>query len=478
MIENWSRILNGYFEVRAMPNIMKMSSEEIESAITKGKLVISVYGLGWMGLPTACLYAEKGARVIGVDIDSRVIERINRGESPIAEPNLRIIIKNTINKSFRVTSDVKESASISDIMIIIVPTIIDEKKKPDYSALEKVAREIGLKMNKSCIIIVESTVGPGITDAMVKDSLESSSGFEAGTDFGLAYSPIRAMAGRALHDIRIYPRIVGGINRKSVEVASIILKAIGSGEIIKVKNIISAETTKLFENIYRDVNIALANELSIFCEKARIDFKEIKKAANTQPYCHLHEPGIGVGGHCIPYNPYFLIDRAEEIGFEPKLIKYARKINDSMPNHIVKMIKKALQSCRKSLKRSKIAILGISYRANVKEIKNSPAYKIINMLLVKGAKVLVYDPYFRAEEMKKARIPFTESLEKSIDGADCVVFTVSHDIFKSLKPRNIVRVLRKPACIIDGCRIFNPEEVKRKDIIYYGVGLGQQSLAG
>jgi len=454
---------------------MKMSPEEIESAITKGKLVFSIYGLGWMGLPTACLYAEKGARVIGVDINSRVIERIHSGESPIEEPNLQVMIKNTINKNFRVVSDIKEAASISDIMIIVVPTLINEKRKPDYSALEKVSREIGLNMNQGCIIIVESTVGPGITDSIVKNALESSSGFKAGADFGLAYSPIRAMAGRALHDIRIYPRIVGGINRKSAEVASIILKAIISGKIICTKNIISAETTKLFENIYRDVNIALANELSIFCEKARIDFKEIKEAANTQPYCHLHEPGIGVGGHCIPYNPYFLIDVAEEIGVELKLSKNARKINDRMPNHIVKMIKRALRNCRKSLKRSKIAVLGISYRANVKEIKNSPAYKIVNMLLAKGAKVLVYDPYFRAKEIKEMHIPFTESLEKSIDGADCVVFTVSHDLFKNLKPKNIVRVLRKPACVIDGCRLFNPEDVKRKDVIYYGTGLGLRS---
>jgi UDP-N-acetyl-D-mannosaminuronic acid dehydrogenase len=165
---------------------MKMSPEEIESAITKGKLVFSIYGLGWMGLPTACLYAEKGARVIGVDINSRVIERIHGGESPIEEPNLQVMIKNTINKNFRVASDIKEAASISDIMIIVVPTLINEKRKPDYSALEKVSREIGLNMNKGCIIIVESTVGPGITDSIVKNALESSSGFKAGADFGLA----------------------------------------------------------------------------------------------------------------------------------------------------------------------------------------------------------------------------------------------------------------------------------------------------
>ena len=454
---------------------MEVSPEEIKISIKKGKLIISVYGLGWMGLPTACLFAEAGAMVIGVDIDPRVIELIQLGESPVEEPNLQAMLKNYINNRIRVTNNLREAASQSNIIVIVIPTLIDDGGKPDYSALEKATKEIGLKLNKGSIIIIESTVGLGITETVVKESLETSSGFKAGTDFGLAYSPIRAMAGKTLNDLRSYPRIVGGIDYKSLEIASAVLESIVSGGIVKVKNIRTAEAIKLFENVYRDVNIALANELAMFSEKARLDFKIIKEAANTQPYCHLHEAGIGVGGHCIPFNPYFLIEAAEELGVEMKLVKDARKINDSMPNHTALMITKALRSCKKNLKRSKIAILGLSYRANVKEAKLSPSHEIIKMLLIKGAKVSVYDPYFKVEELENMGLPSTGSLERSIDSADCVFLAVGHDEFKRLKLENIIRALRKPACIVDGCQIFSSEEIKGKGVIYYGIGRGSDA---
>ena len=452
---------------------MELSPKEVRTALKEGKLVVSVYGLGWMGLPIACLFAEAGAMVIGVDIDPRVIELIRRGESPVEEPNLKHMLKNFFNSRIKVTSDLREAASQSDVIVIVVPTNIDESRKPDYSALEKAAREIGLKMRKESLVIVESTVGPGVTEAVVKKSLEASSGFKAGLDFGLSYSPIRAMAGKGLRDIRSYPRVVGGIDRKSLDVASALLESIVSGGMVKVKDIRTAEAVKLFENVYRDVNIGLANGLAIFCEKVGIDFKEVKEAANTQPYCHLHEPGIGVGGHCIPVNPYFLVEVAERVGVELKLVKVARKINDDMPTHVLQLVTKALRNCKKTLKWSRIAVLGISYRANVKEAKHSPSREVIKRLLMKGAKVSVYDPYFTTVEMKEMGYSSTESLERTVEGVDCVFLAVSHDEFKRLKPENIIRFLRRPSCIVDGCRIFNPEEVRGKGVAYYGIGLGR-----
>lgn len=452
---------------------MELSPKAVKEAVGEGRLVISVYGLGWMGLPTACLFAEAGATVIGVDIDPRVIELIGRGESPVDEPALNVMLKKYLNSRINVTSDLRKAASESDVMILVVPTNVDEGKKPDYSSLEKTAKEIGLQMKKGSIIVIESTVGPGVTEGVVKRSLEASSGLKAGIDFGLVYSPIRAMAGKTLHDIRVYPRIIGGINKKSLEVASALLECIVSGGMVKSGDIRTAEATKIFENIYRDVNIALVNELAIFCETVGLDFKEAKDAANTQPYCHLHEPGVGVGGHCIPVNPYFLVEVAEKAGVDLKLIKTARKINDVMPEHTIQLVTMALKSCKKTMKRARIAVLGISYRSNVKEAKNSPSSEIIRKLIARGAKVSVYDPYYTVDEIKNMGYSSAESFEKTVEGSDCMLITVNHDAFKHLKLENITRILRKPACIVDGCRIFNPKEVMEKKILYFGIGLGR-----
>jgi nucleotide sugar dehydrogenase len=448
-----------------------LSPEKIQSAIQNAELTISVLGLGWMGLPTACLFCEAGAQVIGVDVDLRIVELLNAGYCHINEPGLQDILNTHLGQRITFTTDARQAAAQSDIIIIVVPTGVDDMLRPNYAAVEKACKEIGLTMKHGCMVILESTVGPGVTELMVKHVLETRSGYKAGDDFGLAYSPIRAMAGQVLQDIQTYPKIVGGIDERSTNVATVILSRITTEPIIRVSNMKTAEIVKLFENVYRDVNIALASELAVFCEKAGLDFFEVKKAATTQPHCHLHVPRIGVGGHCIPYNPYFLIAQAEAISVNLTLVKNARKINDWTPYHIVELIGDGLRDCNKRLKNSKIAVLGITYRDNVKETRNSPALTIIETLTKEGAKVRVYDPFFSAEEIEQLGFYGTESVERAVSDVDCILVAVGHEQFKQLQIETLARLVQKPACIVDGWRIFEAEDARINDIQYYGVGL-------
>ena len=456
-----------------MKTIMEMDPKEAADALKNGGVTVCVAGLGWMGLPTACLFADAGCRVIGVDVDEHVVEQTNKGKSHIEEPGVGPLIKKHISSGRLLATDsVGGAAAESDIFVIIVPTTVDYRKKPNYSAVEKVSKDIAAGLRRGSLVIFESTVGPGVTEDIVKGIIEKASGLQAGKDFGLAYSPIRATAGRVLEDLQNYPRVVAGLDERSLELASAILGTVVKERIIKVRDIKTAELTKLFENIYRDVNIALANELAMFCEKVGINYMEAREAANTQPYSHLHVPSVGVGGHCIPLNPYFLIDEAEAAGAKVRLITYARKVNDDMPAHMVKLTAEALRSGRKTLMRAKIAVLGISYRADVKEVKFSPVIEIIKRLLKKGARVTVYDPYFRAKEIGEMGFQGLDSLERAIEGVDCILVAVGHKRFKGLKIEELARYTKRPLIIVDGSHLFDFKNVKRKEFVYREVGYG------
>ena len=454
-----------------------LGSDEIQDSIHSGKLRIGVFGLGWMGLPTACLLAEAGATVTGADTDPHVVEQISSGKSPIQEPGVEQILTRNVGSRLSATSNLREAASKSDVVMIIVPTSVNAEKKPDYTALEKDSREIGMKLKAGSLVIVQSTVGPGVTESIVKPLIEKASGFRAGQDFLLAYSPIRAMAGQAMKDVVTYPRIVGGINDSSGKAAGAVLSTIVNGGIIIVRDIKTAEAVKLFENIYRDVNIALANELACLCEELKIDFQEIRQAANSQPYCHLHLPSIGVGGHCIPVNPYFLIAAGRTAGVDPALIRMGRRINDRMPRHTEALVEKALHDCKRSVGRSSVAVLGLSFREDIKEERYSPSKEVIQLLQRKGARVRVYDPYFTSKELKAMGYNAFDSLERTVTGVNCVLVAVSHLEFKTIRVQDLARMIHRPGCIVEAGlhRVFDPAEVSTNNLVYYGIGYGYES---
>ncbi len=453
---------------------MDLSPSEVVEKIRAGELRTCVVGLGRMGLPLACVLAEVGFEVVGVDVDENVVRLVNSGRGLDDEPSLSKEVEKWVESGRLRASTSFSEVGESDVIFIVVPTKAFNAK-PDYSALYNASISVGRHMRKGALVILCSTVGPLVTEGLVKDAIENASGLRVEADFGLAYSPIRASAGRVMRDLRSYPRVVAGLGLKSLELASAIIGLTTSGGVIKVSSPRVAEVVKLAENVYRDVNIALANELALICEKLGIDYDEVARAANTQPFCHLHVPGLGVGGHCIPHNPYFLIDYALSVDVRPSLIITARLVNDSMPKHTLKLIIDGLGECGKRVRGSAVAVLGAAFKADSADPRYSPAEPLCNDLKALGAEVRVYDPLVPINLLKSLGYDAKESLEEAVENADCAVIATPHTLFKeelSKLLRDVHDYMRKPALIVDCWRILNPKEVASIGFKYKAVGRG------
>jgi nucleotide sugar dehydrogenase len=452
---------------------LSLEPGEIAVRIRNGALTVTVIGLGWMGLPTACLYADAGARVIGADMNPKVVERVSKGDPPLEEPGLSALLKKAIRSGkLTATTSTEEAAASADILFIVVPTMIDRQRRADYSAVEDVCSSIGKNLKSGSLVIFESTCGPGVTERVVKATIEKYSGLVAGQGFGLAYSPIRAMGGRAVQDMQSYSKVVGAVDVRSLEAACATISVIVKGELIRVRDIRTAELSKLFETIYRDVNIALANEFALLCEELGVDYVETARAANSQPYSHLHSTGGGVGGHCLPVYPYLLATEAYALDAKLKLVIDGRKINDLMPRHVAKLASDGMRVCGRSIKRAKVVVLGISYRPNVKETRFSPSLDLITILKKRGARVIAFDPLFNASESESLGLVSEPTLRKAVEKADCVILTVAHDDFKKMDTIELAAHMSKKGLIVDCTGLLDPVSVEKSGLIYRGVGRG------
>jgi nucleotide sugar dehydrogenase len=453
-----------------MIEAMRLKEGDLASLEERQKYVVTVAGCGRMGLPTACLFSDAGFKVVCLDSDPYIVNQIISGTGPFVEQELSTLLaKNLKEGHITATTNAKDAVSKSDIIIFTVNTPV-KKKRPDYSNLEESCRVVGLNLKPGTLVILESTVGPYVTETLVKETLEIASGLKVGEEFGLAYSPIRARVGRVVKDITRYAKIVAAIDEQSLSAAKAVLKTITKGELVEVNDLKTAEAAKLFENIYRDVNIALANEFARFCEKAEIDYIKTEEAANTQPYCHLLRPGI-VSGH-IPKDPYLLIGEAETLGVNLKMTTLARKTNDETVKHAYNLVKDALHSHEKPIKRSRVAVLGVSYRPNVKEAKGSLVIDLMRLLKKRGAKVTVFDPLFSYKELKDLGFPAERTLAKTVKGTDCLLIAVGHARFKRLSLTKIKVLMKKLAAIVDLSHVVSPSKVEREGFVYRGLGRG------
>ncbi|MCS7119596.1 MAG: nucleotide sugar dehydrogenase [Nitrososphaerota archaeon] len=444
---------------------------DLDDVKERGRYVVTVVGCGRMGLPTACLFADAGFRVFCLDKDVHLVSQINNGVCPFEEPGLENLLKKNLGVGrIKATADPKDAIPMSDFIVIAVNILIDKNGRPDYSSLEESCRSIGLNIKRGALVIVESTLPPSTTDTVIKPFLESISGLKAGVDFGLAYSPIRARVGRTIRDILSYPKIVAGIDKESLAVAKAFLGTIARGGVVEVEDIRTAEAVKLFENVYRYVNIALANELARLCEKVGIDYLKAQEAANTQPYCHLLRPGL-VGGH-LPKDCSLLFSEAEELGVRLPIASAAQRVNEGVVKHACLLVKDALAACGKSLRRSKIAVLGVSFRANVKEARGTLVPDLIDLLNRRGANVVVFDPHYSFSELRSMGYPAERTFSRVIHGADCLLIAVGHTRFKRLSLGKIGVSMRKPAAIVDLANILDLEMVKKEGFIYRGLGRG------
>ncbi|MCK5592883.1 nucleotide sugar dehydrogenase [Candidatus Bathyarchaeota archaeon] len=454
-----------------MPEMMTLKKEDINTPEKREKYTLSVIGCGRIGLSHACLFAEAGFKVIAVDANQRTINLIKKGKTPFMEPRLDVLLERHIkNGRLTATQDTREAASASDIIVFVVPTLIDRRKKPDYSAIEKACKDVGMELRPGSMIIFASATGPGVTESLVKETLENTSGLKAGIDFGLAYSPIHAIPGRVLQDITTYVRVVGAVDEQSLRTGCLVLGTIVTGEIVKVKNIKTVEAVKVFESVYQDINLALANSFALFCEKAGIDIVEAQKVASRQPNCHLPTPEI-VNEYIIK-DHYLLVEESETLNVKLPMVTLARKINDEMLGHTVRLVRDALRACGKNMRRAKVSIFGIACRPNVKVADGSQAKRFINMLNKKGMVVRVYDPLFSYKELTEMGYPIERTLKKTVEKADCLVIAVGHDRFRRLNLGKIKFLVKKPAAIIDMGRVIDPVKAEKEGFVYRGVGRG------
>lgn len=387
---------------------------------------ICVVGLGYIGLPTASIFASNGFKVHGVDVSPWVVETINRGDIHIEEPGLKTVVQAAIH-SGNLRAGLEPI--VADAFILAVPTPVTPDRKADLSYVEAAARSIVPYLRPGCQVILESTSPPRTTVDVVLPIL-AESGLAIGTELFVSHSPERVLPGKILNELIQNSRVVGGVNRASAERARDLYAAFVEGQIF-LTDATTAEMVKLMENTYRDVNIALANELAVLCGQLGISAWDVVQMANHHPRVHLHQPGPGVGGHCISVDPWFLVEALPE---DTRLIAMARRINDEMPHRVAGLLKERLVG----ISRPRVALLGVTYKGNVDDTRESPALEVIAELQAAGVAVGIYDPH-----VKTFAYPLC-GLEEALRGADAVVLLADHAEFKTLIPGELRKLVRLP----------------------------------
>lgn len=394
---------------------------------------ICVVGLGYMGIPTAMLLAKSGCEVIGYDVLKEKAEMLNMGQLPFEEKGLKELFAEA-GENFRAVTKLEQA----DAYLVAVPTPVTKDNKCDNSYVESAMRSIAPFVKKGVLVILESTVRPRTTTDVVRPILEKP-GLKAGEDFMLAYVSEKAIPGNTIHEMVNNDRIVGGFDEKSGQAAAKIYASFVKGK-VRLTDCTTAETVKLMENSYRDVNIALANELAKICEQLGINAWEAISLANHHPRVHIHQPGPGVGGHCIAVDPWFLIESYEG----KSIIKTAREINDAMPEHTVKLIESLLEG----KKNAKVAILGAAYKKNVDDARESPTEQIAQILSRKGHNAVVTDPFVKKFPEKIV------SFDEAVNNADAVIVAVDHDAYKE-KENLLAEMMQRGVKVLDTRNLFN-----------------------
>src|SRR5271157_1055664 len=448
----------------------RIDVRRMSTLLRHGKVRVAVMGLGRIGLPTAGVFAEAGAKVVGVDIMKEVVRDTNSGRCRlIDEPGLPEIIKKVVSEGrLKATVEPAEAISKADFVLVCVPTPVDEAKTPDYSAVQKASHTIGKSLKRGSIVVIESTIGPGIAEEMVKPVLEAESGLKAGSGFGLVSCPERSDPGNILVNMKSLPRIIGGLDEATTDLTATLYEAVLGVKAIKVSSPKTANAVKLTENLFRDVNIALANEFALLFEKIGIDTIEVINACASKYNFMPHYPGAGVGGPCLPSNSYYLISEGLRAGNVPYLIRMAREINDRMPDHVVELTSEALNEAGKTVRGSRIAVLGVAYKPNIKDVQLTPIRRVVDRLVEMGATIEIYDPMFKGE--KVFGLQARSSLEKAVRKADCIVLGTAHSEFRNLDLDHLSAMVNKKAALVDARNIVAPKDAKQHGFAYRGVG--------
>jgi UDP-N-acetyl-D-glucosamine dehydrogenase len=421
---------------------------------------IAVVGLGHIGLPLAVQYATRGHAVMGADINPTIVDAVNRGESPhFDEPALVEGVPRAVAAgNLRATTSTREAVEAAEAVVVIVPVVVDAARQIDFAQIDAATREIAGGLQPGTLVLYETTLPVGTTRDRLGRMLAEGSGLELDKDFFLAFSPERVLVGRVFLDLRRYPKIVGGTSDESGRRAVAFYQAVldEGTDVHAVANAETAEMTKLAETTYRDVNIALANEYARYAARRGIDVLEVIGAANSQPFSHIHQPGVGVGGHCIPVYPHFLFNGDPDLRLPP----LARAINEEMGAWTVALAEERVGS----LEGKPVVVLGVAYRADVREDAFSSAFRLRDELKASGARVYGHDPYFTPDHLKQMGFePYDLSAPVA---ARVAILQAGHEAYRELDPRSIPGL----ELFVDGRNALDRATFDRAGVAYVGIG--------
>ena len=419
---------------------------------------VAIIGQGYVGLPLAIAACQAGHEVIGLDLNAALVEQLNSGNSHVEDVDSSLLQKFLKLNTYRSTTDARE-LSDADVILIAVPTPLSTSHEPDLSMLETAARIVGENIKTGALVINESTSYPGTLRNIIRPIVESSALTAADIDF--AISPERVDPGNPTWKIRNTPRLYSGLSQRAKDRAR---EFYGSfcDELIELSEPEVAEAAKLFENTFRLINISLVNELALVFSKMGIDTREVLDAASTKPYGFTKfNPSVGIGGHCIPVDPYYLIEKAKQSGFDHKFLRTAREINNSMPAYTVESMQDLLNEIKLPMKDTAIGVMGLSYKANVDDLRESPAIKIISELKKKKTKIIRYDPFIKS-------MSDVADLKTFLKKCTAIILVTNHSEFAELDPKEFKKNGVK--AIVDGMNCLDKNKIKKLGIKYRGIG--------
>ena len=447
------------------------SIREVRDSLTARSLKVCVIGIGRIGLPTALSFAKAGLQTIGVDINEKLVDLINKGNFPLKdEPGYEEIFnKVRKNGNFSVTTKIDDAVPQSDLIILSLPTPMDENNIPNYSALRTVGKQLGKILEPNSLVIVESTIEPGFIEDEFVEIINEFGKLKAGENFTIGVCPENANPGEILHDFSNLPRLVGGIDENTTKIITSIYCNVFSVELVEMPNCKTANAVKLTTNVFRDLNIAYVNELALMFDKLGIDTLKVLEAARKKYNFQIHFPGPGVGGPCLPINSYQFLNTAKRIGVKLDLVKSGREINERMSDHVIDLVTDAFQEINKSVDKSKILILGVSYKPDVKDIQLTPAENVIKKLQYLGAKILIYDPFYVGNEVFGIKVE--AKITDVISEVDATIIVTAHKEFNLIDP-SIFSQMKSPI-IVDTRGIIDMISAKKIGLVFKGIGRGK-----
>ncbi len=434
----------------------------------RASVKVAIVGLGYVGVPLAACVAAAGAQVVGIDIDPKKVQAINAGRNPLRgkEPGLPRLVREAVDaKRLRASTD-PAAAEGADVVVIAVETPIDPSTHdPQYRALKGALAAVGPHLKRGALVSIESTLAPGPMEKLVRPALERASRRKEGRDFHLVHCPERVTAGKLLYNLTNLHRVLGARDARAAKKAAAFYGLFVQGE-LHATDWTTAEVAKTAENAYWDVQIAFANEVALISEELGVDAYRVRELVNTCPYRAMLLPGAGVGGHCIPKDPWLLVSPA--FAAKPELIPIARTVNDYMPRRMAQLVEEALVAAGRKIKGARVAVLGFAYRENTEDTRNTPAKALIRDLRRRGADVAIHDPFARSER----GFEIDRDLDHVLHGVDALAIVTAHDAYRSLDLGRAKRLMRHRA-IVDGRNVFAGPDIVHAGFVYRGLGKGQ-----